>query len=115
MLAAGELPGGKRQIVRHALVQVTEAIRQGPQGDGGTCMKSALGFYVAPSRYTGFGKCSSDRFSSRVRRGGTCGGKQTKSVRIVGGKGVLYPLHRALGVVHDLFDARRQSLWSVTL
>jgi len=29
MLAAGELPGGERQIVRQALVQVTEAIRQG--------------------------------------------------------------------------------------
>jgi len=33
---------------------VTEAIRQGPQGDGGICMKSALGFYVAPSRRVGF-------------------------------------------------------------
>ena len=43
-------------------------------------------FLCRPSRRVSFSKCSSDRFSSRVRRDGTCGGKQTKSVRVVGGK-----------------------------
>jgi hypothetical protein len=59
VLAAGELPGGERRIVRHALVKLPKQ---------------------------SVSECSSDRFPSRVRRGGTCGGKQTKSVRIVCGK-----------------------------